>query len=431
MTSQPHYAVPDEYLVPLTDYPARQMDIPPSRMFIIKKGLAAYKAKYGADAKTFDASQGDGGASLPGVPPEILREAVEMHIKHGTGYDQPYGSDDFRKAVVEDYWNLNSSTGWGVKNVVAGIGGRDILMKAFRAMIGVGRGYQGDVLITSAVPWISYNWGPYSAGLNVLHASGDENQGWAYTDDGLRETVAFAKKTGREAAGLIITSPDNPTGHTLSLDEQIHLAHTALDLGIGFVLFDWIYHWITEGQPHNINQVLEAFSPEQRNRLMFLDGLTKSLGGSNVRSAHLIASEAVSDHIISRASHEVFPNFFSQAVAVVAYRMGFGKAAADTIQTTNASRQVLRKLLQETGYKHILGDGYYAFINIKDFCGEGEDSVQIGELLAKEYGVAVVPGSYFSDEGRYWIRFSYATPVERTEGAFQRMHEGLQSKISG
>jgi aspartate/methionine/tyrosine aminotransferase len=41
--------------------------------------------------------------------------------------------------------------------------------------------------------------------------------------------------------------------------------------------------------------------------------------------------------------------------------------------------------------------------------------------------VAVVPGAFFSPFGGQWIRFSYATPVERTEGAFGRLVEGLNS----
>lgn len=77
---------------------------------------------------------------------------------------------------------------------------------------------------------------------------------------------------------MVITSPDNPTGRTLSIERQIALAHKAFSLGIPFVLFDWIYHQITEGEPADINALLGAFSPEDRARVIVLDGLTKSLG---------------------------------------------------------------------------------------------------------------------------------------------------------
>jgi len=431
MSQQPCYAVPDENLVPVSDFPKKQAEIPPSRMFIIKEALNTYRQKHGGAATVYDASQGDGGASLRGVAPDILRRAAELQIEHGTGYDQPYGYSGFRRAVVENYWKLNSTTGWGMANVVAGVGGRDVLMKAFAAMIHLGHGRVGDVVLTSAVPWISYNWGPYAAGLNVLQASGDEEKGWAYTPESIQAAAAFAARSGRKVAGMILTSPDNPTGNTLALEEQIRLAHTALEAGVQFVLFDWMYHWITEGQPHDINQVLEAFSPAQRERLMFLDGLTKSMGASNIRNAHLVASEAVCGFIISRASHGVFPDFYAQAVAVVAYEMGFAKAAANTLEPTNASRKVLKELLAASGLRHIIGDGYYAFIDVGDYCQVGADSRQVGERLAEDFGIATVPGAFFSEAGRLWTRFSYATPPEYTAAAFKRLQEGLAALKRG
>jgi len=161
----------------------------------------------------------------------------------------------------------------------------------------------------------------------------------------------------------------------------------------------------------------------------FFDGITKSLGGSNIRNCHLIADEAVIKFITARASHTVMPSFFSLAVAMAAYEMGFGEAAKTIIEPTNASRVALKKLLAESGMQHIIGKGYYAFINVGEFIkAKGwADTEPLGQYLAENHGVAVVPGAFFSPFGGDWIRFSYATPVERTEGAFKRLLEGLDS----
>ena len=43
----------------------------------------------------------------------------------------------------------------------------------------------------------------------------------------------------------------------------------------------------------NVNALLSALEPEHRDRCLVLDGLTKSLGASNIRSAHLLASTKV------------------------------------------------------------------------------------------------------------------------------------------
>jgi aspartate aminotransferase len=403
-------------------------DIPPSRMFLINKSLKVYVEK-NPGAKIFDASQGDGGASLPGTPKAILERALQLQLEHGTAYDMPFGTDAYRKAVIEQYWKLDSSSGWGPANVLGAAGGRDALVKAYQAMMALGHGRQGDVIMVSRVPWISYNWGPYGVGANVLWTPGDPAQGWAYSEDAIRESVKFAESSGRKIAGIVITNPDNPTGLTIAVEKQVSLAKAALEAGVAFVLFDWMYHYVTDESPMDLNSFLKNFTPEERKRLMFLDGLTKSLGGSNIRNCHLIADESVIKFIVARASHGVIPPFYSLAVAMAAYEMGYTEAAKTIIEPTNASRVVLKKLLAESGMQHIIGKGYYAFMNVGEYVKAGglADSEPLGQYLAENHGVAVVPGAFFSPFGNDWIRFSYATPVERTEGAFKRLVEGLES----
>jgi len=418
--------VQEDHLIPVDDYPSRMMTIPPSRMFMIKKGLAVYE-QANPGSPIFDASQGDGGASLPGVPLTILEAANELQIEHGTGYDSPYGADVFRRAVVEDYWQLDSDTGLGPQNVVATVGGRDALIKAYMAALHVGTGRIGDVIAVSRVPWISYNWGPYGIGANVVLMPGEAQNGWAYTPEGIREAVAAAEKRGRQVAMLVITNPDNPTGLTISAERQAELAHAALEAGVRYVLFDWMYHYVTDEEPMDLNSFIKRFSPEERGRLMFLDGITKSLGASNIRNAHLIAPEPVVKFITAQASHGVIPSFYSQAVAIAAYKQGFREAAATIIEPTNASRAVLREMLDAHGFTAILGKGYYAFIEVGEWLRAAgmADSAELGEYLAEQWGVAIVSGAYFSRFGADWVRFSYATPVERTRGAVERLVAGL------
>ncbi len=425
----PEYVVPPENRVPANDYPGKMMEIPPSRMFLIRDALKVYRQNHGADAVTYDASQGDGGASLPGVPHEILERALQLQLDHGSAYDQPFGTAQFRKVAAEAYWQLKPESGWTGDNIVFMQGGRDGLQKAYGAMIALGSKEVGSLVVVSRVPWISYNWGPYAIGANVLLAPGDPDEGWRYTPEGIRACAEFAARDGRKLAGIVITSPDNPTGRTIPVSEQIELARTALDAGFPFVLFDWIYHWVTDGGHNDINLVLQAFEPEQRDRLMFLDGLTKSLGASNVRSAHLLASKPVVKYIVSQASHGVIPSYFSQAVAIAAYEMGYEKAAASIIEPTKQSRKVLRAALTEAGVRFVMGDGYYAFIDCSPYIEAGGlgDSEGLLTYLGEKYGIAIVAGKYFSDAGAQWIRFSYALPPEKATGAVKRLFEGLNA----
>lgn len=424
----PVYAVPDANLVPVSPHLKDMQAIPPSRMFLINKSLKVYQEKT-PGSPVFDASQGDGGASLPGVPRAILERAAQMQIEHGTSYDMPFGTDAYRKIVVEKYWKLDPALGYGPSNVLGTCGGRDGLIKAYQAMLSLGYGQEGDVIAVSRVPWISYNWGPYGIGANVMWSPGDPEEGWAYSEDGIRASVKFAARSGRNVAGLVITNPDNPTGLTTSVERQVALAKAALQAGIPFVLFDWMYHYVTDEQPMDLNSFLGNFTPAERTQLMFLDGITKSLGGSNIRNCHLIASDEVVKFIVARASHTVMPTFYSLAVAMAAYEMGYAEASKSIVEPTNASRKVLKPLLEQHAFKHIIGKGYYAFINVGEYLRARGwiDSEPLGQYLAENFGVAIVPGAFFSPFGGDWIRFSYATPVERTKGAFDRLVTGLNS----
>src|SRR5258707_2500745 len=123
----PVYAVPDANLVPVSAYLKDMLAIPPSRMFLINKSLKVYQEK-NPGVPVFDASQGDGGASLPGVPKAILERAAQMQIEHGTSYDMPFGTEAYRKAVVEQYWKLDTGLGYGPANVLGTCGRRDAIV---------------------------------------------------------------------------------------------------------------------------------------------------------------------------------------------------------------------------------------------------------------------------------------------------------------
>ncbi len=430
--TEPVTVVPEGNLVPVSDHLARLAPIPPSRMFLINKRLAVFRQRH-PERETFDASQGDGGASLPGVPGEILDRAAALQRQHGTAYDMPYGTDAFRRAVVEPYWHLGPASGLGPQNVIASVGGRDALVKAYDAMLALGHGRTGDLIVVTRVPWISYNWGPYGVGANVLLAPGRPQDGWAHEEDALRSCAEAAEGLGRKIAGVIITSPDNPTGKALPPERQVALGQAALRAGAAFVLYDWMYHFVTDQAPMDLEHFITAFDPSDRSRLMFLDGITKSLGGSNIRNAHLIASDEVIRFLSARASHAVIPPFYAMAVAIAAYEAGYARACGTIVEPTNASRVALRRFVAEHDLTAVLDQGYYAFIHVGHWLrARGwPDSEPLGEYLAEEHGVAIVPGAFFSAFGGEWIRFSYATPPERTLGAAERLLEGLDALVAG
>jgi aspartate/methionine/tyrosine aminotransferase len=114
---------------------------------------------------------------------------------------------------------------------------------------------------------------------------------------------------------------------------------------------------------------------------------------------------------------------------MAAYEMGYENASAPIVGPTNESRNILRAALDEAGYRYIIGKGYYAFIDLGPWIQAAgwEDSIPMGEYLANEFGLAVVPGAFNSPAGNDWVRFSYAQTPERTRGAAQRLNEALKN----
>jgi aspartate/methionine/tyrosine aminotransferase len=135
----------------------------------------------------------------------------------------------------------------------------------------------------------------------------------------------------------------------------------------------------------------------------------------------------VVDFLTIWATHAIVPTYYSMAVAQTAYEMGYAEACRPLIEPINQSRRYLKEFLDEHNFQYILGKGYYCFIHVKPWLQlKGwESSERLGKHLAEEHGLAVVPGEYFSPFGREWVRFSYALPLERTQGAAQRLVEGL------
>jgi len=89
----------------------------------------------------FDASQGDGDASLPRRPKSDFGGRPHMlQIEHGL----PMICLSERILIASPWskstGSYDSSSGWGPANVLAATGGGDALVKAYQAMLALGHG---------------------------------------------------------------------------------------------------------------------------------------------------------------------------------------------------------------------------------------------------------------------------------------------------
>jgi aspartate aminotransferase len=420
--------------------------LPASQMFLIKQGLDRFRGAH-PSREVFDASQGDGGASLGGISREELAHALCRFLPQtsATTYGTPQGDKRVRESIVYNYYGVSSGT---PDHVVVCDGGRDALQKWYQA-IGLKTGIAGEAVLTSAAPWISYGHGSYLGGLNLLSAPsfGD----FKITVEGIDESIRFAHAMDYRVRAMILTSPDNPTGTYYSQHELIELIEHATHSGISFILVDLMYQLVIDSsvERYSVPAILERLSPEARSRVTFLDGLTKSAGASNVRHAHLLCGDVCLAQLIAAiASHTVLPNALGEAAALEVY----GSQQPDrhpwvrrVVEPTTRSRALFRARMTGHGHRFVCDQGYYAFLHVGEWLGRGlpdsksltdkhgkkvtrlKDSTDFTTYLTTHYGLAVVPGVPFFQPD--WIRFSLANTPDVTRGAIERLDHALASLL--
>lgn len=428
-------------ILPVASY---RRQLPVSNMFLIKQELAAFERNH-PGLQTYDASQGDGGATLGGIRPEELANALIQFLpnKQTTAYGRPNGDQRVREALLRNYWKLDT-IGFTPEQILVCDGGRDALQKWYQA-IHMQTGRMGLTVITSSAPWISYAHGTYVNGFNLLCAPAQSKTDLSMTPDGITEALRVCG----QADALIITTPDNPTGTWYSPEKIKALIQRARFHGIKHILVDLMYQLVIDDDVslYDWSDILLSLPAEDRACVTLLDGLTKSVGASNVRMAHLVCgSDKLAKTIQGIASHTVLPNVLGEACALEVYSSSDVRNhpwVNRITERTSASRSIFRREMIARGYNFIADQGYYAFVDVTKWLNRSlhpdqffngalantttriETVKDLGSYLACEHGIAVVHGTPFLQPN--FIRFSYAQDPDTTRAAIERFDEALKS----
>ncbi len=269
------------------------------------------------------------------------------------------------------------------------------------------------------VPWISYNWGPYAVGANVMLAPGREDDGWALTPEGIAGV--------RRAAGAHRRAPGRGPRHHQpgQPDRPHHPARAAARAGPGGASPPESRSCSSTGsttgsptaRPHDLNAFLLALDAG-RARPLHRPRRDHQVARRVATCATPTCSAAkpVVKFMQNRASHGVIPSFHSQAVAVAAVPDGrSSRACAGIVGPTSESRKVMRGVRRREGAARTSSA---TATTRSSTSGRGWTAPgwptrpRWAPYLAERFGLAVVPGVYFSDFGPRWIRFSYALPPD-------------------
>lgn len=216
---------------------------------------------------------------------------------------------------------------------------------------------------------------------------------------------------------IIINSPANPTGGVTPKAEIDKFVAGLADHPQVAVLSDEIYSQMLYGGREHVS-LLQY--PEIRDRLIMLDGWSKTYAMTGWRLGYAVWPDKAVDHATRLCINDHSCVNASAQFAGLAALTGPQDAVRDMVAQFDQRRRVIVDALNALpGFRCPDAAGaFYAFPNIE---GTGMSAKQAQDRFLEDAGVATVAGTSFGAMGEGYLRFSYANSIENIEAACDRI----------
>lgn len=220
---------------------------------------------------------------------------------------------------------------------------------------------------------------------------------------------------------LVLPYPSNPTGTALSAEELENIASLLKGRPI-WIVSDEIYsELVYRGRHHSIAEWL----PEQT---IVINGLSKSHSMTGWRIGFVFAPAFAVEQMVKVHQYSVScTSSISQKAAVEA--LTAGKHDAEAMRAAYAERlEYAYHRLTAMGLPVEKPDGaFYLFPSIAAF---GMSSFDFALDVVENAGVALVPGSAFSEYGEGHVRLSYAYSLDVLKEGLDRLERYIDKKAA-
>jgi aspartate/methionine/tyrosine aminotransferase len=352
---------------------------------------------------------------FPDFPmPEPMKDAACAAI-HGdiNQYAITWGTPALRLAIAEKYRRWYGMDVDPDREITVTCGATEAMAAVFLALID-----PGDEVIIFEPFYENYGPDAILAGAKPVFVP-LEGLEWKLDPEKLR--AAFSDKT----RAIVVNTPQNPTGRVFTRDEISLIAELCQKHDV-IAITDEIYeHIIYAGSHHAL-----ATWPGMKERTVTISGLSKTFSCTGWRLGYAIAPFEFTSPI--RKVHDFLtvgaPAPLQTAGAI---GMAFGAEYYNQIaKEYRDRREVMCGALKEAGFKFSAPEGAYYIL---------ADSTEISDLrgldfavwLAKEVGVATVPGtSFYSDPklGENVTRFAFCKKPETLQRAAERL-AGITARV--
>ncbi|MCR3758784.1 pyridoxal phosphate-dependent aminotransferase [Clostridium felsineum] len=341
-------------------------------------------------------------------PPKAIIEGLrEVSSKGPHQYEITWGSIEFRKKLAEKQKRLMGIDIDPEKNIVVTCGSTEAMMVSMMSVCN-----QGDKVIVFSPFYENYGADAILVGAEPIYVPL------------VPPRFNFDKATLKKAfeqnpKALVLCNPSNPTGKVFTKDELLYIAKLAKEHDT-YIITDEVYeHIVYKPNKH----VYMASLPGMKERTISCSSLSKTYSITGWRLGYIIASDEIIDNC--KKVHD----FLTVGAAAPLQRavlpgLEFGDEYYDKLnEIYTRKKSIFIEGIREIGLKYFEPQGaYYVLVDIAEF-GE-KDDYKFCEWLAKEIGVAAVPGSsFFKEKVSNYIRFHFAKKDETLIEAVKRLEK--------
>jgi aminotransferase len=341
--------------------------------------------------------------------PWHIREAAIYALEKGkTHYTSNLGLIELRRAIC-DYVGRHYGVNYQPESeVLVTVGVSEAIDVALRALVN-----PGDQVMFHQPCYVSYH-----PSVTLTHGTGVAVPTHAADNFALTATaLAAAWRPGCKV--LMLNLPCNPTGGTCSREQLEQIARFCIEKDL-LVISDEIYSELTfEGGHVSIGSL-----PGMQERTIFLHGFSKAFAMTGWRIGYACGPAPLIDAMMKVHQYSMMcASIISQEAAIEALLRGEDGVKRMREQYHRRRDLVVRRF-NEIGLKcHLPRGSFYAFPSVAA-TGLGEREFAFG-LLEKER-VAMVPGTAFGENGRGFVRASFATGYEKLVEACNRIDRYVQ-----
>ncbi|WP_284396300.1 pyridoxal phosphate-dependent aminotransferase [Acidovorax sp. SUPP2825] len=348
------------------------------------------------------------------VTPEPVRQAAMESLGRGeTFYSHNLGLPELRSAIASYTSALHGPI--AADRVAVTSGGVNGLMLSIQALLD-----PGDEVVAVTPVWPNLTAQPQIMGarLRCIPLRSQPGGAWVLDMDALLAAITPSTRL------LIVNAPNNPTGWTLTCDEQRQIIQHCRTTGT-WILADEVYERLYYDDPSN-SVCAPSFLDlaEAEDRLVVVQSFSKSFLMTGWRLGWLVMPTEMTHHMGKLIEFNTScTSVFTQRAGIAALQHA-SEITPRVVSHLQVCRDALVPLLQALPGIEVASPrgGMYAFFRLP---GQG-DSLDLAKRLVREAGLGLAPGNAFGLEAQGWLRWCFASrDPERLVQGVQRLKTWL------